>query len=781
MARITLEDAARAHTTPVSAPAQPGRKISLAAAEKAAPQSAGSLFTRGLVDFIHDVGALGGLLYDWTLAPANVPDPDVARAVGADPNDPEVAARGSSAFEGVNQSRARTHTLMESADFYRGEPVGPRERAIHAIGRGGPLAAVGAAGAGPVAGAAVLAGAAGGPFVGEYTQEALTPEGEDPGLGAVLGGTGAEILATLPLAMIGNPGAMSSLVDNPGRVVSTLQKMRAEKLAASAPPEARRVLDELNRGTRRLWDTMNRGSREIVGEAPTFDLVDMYDISAYYKGKFPIDPDGQIDYAAVAADLLERDLARNPEIPLRPTQILEPEGASSDTLRRLEEGLVRLSPDGDNWSNVVAGQSRNAERAMRQQFVSQLRSGTAAGYVEGATRTVERAAASARQAWDAVDWEGMPRVRLKYLQDSANNVLRNSAYQEELVPQIVKRVAKGGKSMDHIDMQSVQNIRSRLIAVIQEGRDGGQAAITAQKAREMLQELDGVVDGMFTVGADGRNAFGQFIAEDGRDKLVGWQRARKAWRDYKALEDPDKLTGGDFTRALQSKNPDISVGRTAVSSRADAERAIALATDQETRVALERSVQEFLLGKPRPVTGRSVTGFSHSPTQVMDRLNSNREGVDLILGEAYTADLERLMQAWSGSKVGRVGSVAMETTTNTSGQASMGAFRKAMSILRRPPTDPVSATKTMAELLFDSLPDNAAALTLMQTIQLDRGLMANMLRLPTEVDPTVFSLQMQRAMQVARHQARTPETLIRAAEDVNIILRDEQQPSPWRR
>lgn len=776
----SYEDAVAGMTRPQEEPVAPSGPVSYEdAVQQTESQPWYKSVLHGVVQSKHDLSTVAGVVYDYLRGPDW--SPSAVRASLKDPNSEEAWAMQNPGYSAASANRAAENRSLERQGLYR-EPVNPDERAWSGAGRALAPSAGGAMAAGPIAGTAIMAGSVAGPFAGEYTQQALTPEGEQPGIGAVLGGTGAELLATLPFAMVGSPAAFSSLADNPSRVVQTIRRMRADRLAANAPPEAHELLLRLNQATKRLWGAMNRGARDVVGDAPQFDLPALFDISAYYKGRFPIDPDGNIDWATVSADLLERDLAAHPDIPNRPTQILERAGTSQDTMRRLEEGLVRLHPQGDEWSNVVAGQALNARMAMQRKFIDQLRGGGPSDYVAGAERTTRRVKQQATEAFRDLNFEAMPKMRLKYLEDGAREVVRGSQFQEDNVPKIVKRLGQGNSRMVHIDMEAVQNLRSKLVAIIRDGRDGGEAGLTAIKAREMLQHLDNTVEGMYTIGPDGRNAFGQFFSVNGAVEQQRLQRARRLWREYKEIEDPDKLSGGDFRRILESKNPDISVGRTAVSSAGDAELALRLAQDQHTRVSLERSVQQYIFGNPRStIDPRSVSGFSKSPEQILDTINQNREGIEMILGRDYTNNLESLLEAWRGSKVGRVGTIAMETSTNTSGAASFDKLRKTATILRHAITDPTKAAQPLAQLIFDSMPSNADALLAMQTIQLDRRLMADVLRLPTEVDPPAYALAVERAIRMAQHQSRTPETLARTAEDLNIILNEKGRQSPWRK
>lgn len=717
----------------------------------------------GLTEFSMDVPALGAALWDWTKRPTTFQESARKGVLGEEP-----APRGT-ATEAVRKKREEIHDNFQWAGFYR-EPVYPSERALSGVGRNLPTLPAAVAGLGPAGAVAETAATVYGPFVGEYTTQALTPEGQKPSLGAELAGTGAELVSTLPAAMVGNTGPLREAGTSG---IGTIKKMRAARLAETAPTEAVNVLNTLNRRAVRMWEAMHRGSREAVPEAPQFDLADLYDIAAFYQGKLPVDADGNLDYAAMAADALDMDLKKDPSVGgRRPTQVLDRAGVPTNALKLNERALSTLPATADKWSRVVSGQQDVLERSIKQQFVDSLRKGTPQRFVKGAEATIEKAKTRARDSWKNLDLQSLPKVRIAWIEKKTNEILKNSRFQEDLLPPLMRRIASGEERAiggEYLDMDAIQNLRSRLGAIVEEGGDGGEKAITAVKARELREHLDTIVDGIFEV-KKGRNRYGQFINPADKKKYKEWLAARDAWRSYKELTDIDRLNGGDMMRLIQSKNPSMRVGATAVASAGDAERALQFAkSDRWTKQALERSVQDYILGQPNPNT---ISGFTKSPQAIRNTLSTYREGTVKILGEKYVKDLEELLDLLESAKPG---AIDFNDKAASIGQSNPGSFMRMLGnvLTRAGIGDKYGATRyAVAYTLFREMPNNADAQFLMQVVAPDRELMRDLLRVDTKIDPASLMLRIERRMRLMQNQVRTPSVV---AEDADIILEDDDE------
>ena len=755
------------------------------------PMSLGGNLMHGLVEGATDNLSVLGAIADWVKGPDWSPQAvEAGVRAGQNPGDPN-AQRASDklqmpfgsrvansmdvvkgAFESpsyVEQGRDFTQPAPDrSADTFGSgnlplkrveptfrEPATPFEKGVSGAARGAFLAPAAFAGAGPLGVAGELGLMAFGPQVSEHVIDQMTPEGEEPGIGAVMSGVGAE-LAMVPMA----PGiAASTTRRNTPRAVNALRRARAASAAKSAPPEAMKLLGTVNDRAKRMWHGMYPGMDDVT-EAPQFTLEDLYDISAYYKGKIPSDPDGNIDYAELIADLLDESLLRTPGPGgPRPSQVGERAGLLRDNFRRLEENIVRMSPTGPEWSNVIAHQDYEYIAGIRRKFSNRVRSGAGEDFVKGAQTKVKEAHRVARDAWDEIPWEGMPRIELSKLANVEREVMEGSKFQDDLVPQLIKRFTKNNKEVEYIDMEAAQNLRARLGSIIREG-DQGEAGIRAIKAREMRDGLDSIIDSMLDVGPDGRNAYGQFASKSNPEAYEKWKAARKAWADYKDLTSLDVVDGGDMIKLLASKNGSRKVGATALSSLPDAKRAKKFAdTDPEIAKALEESVMYHLLGPPRP---NSVTGYSKRPQAVMETLDKSRDSAVEILGEAYVSDIEQLLEAALDSRPGRIGRVAFETTTATGGLTDPAS--RAISALR---AGKLETGKRVLDSILQSFTSEADKLFLQQTVIPDRELLRDVLRLASEVDVSVFAFRMEKA--IKRAQARGASLAGRAANEMQEI------------
>lgn len=658
------------------------------------------------------------------------------------------------------KTRDEVNKSFGLAGFYQ-EPVSPNERALSGVGRSALMLPVAAVGLGPFGVAGEIAATATAPFVGEHVTDALTKPGEKPGPLAIGAGVAAETAASLPAVVAGGPRT----------AVRGVQKLRALHLEKTATPEIKNILSKLNSRAARMWDAMYRGTKEAGHlKPPQFTLSDLYDAAAYYKGKFPVDPDGNLDFARIAADALDNSLKKSPGPGgLRPSQALR-----NEALRSHEMALAKVPGSGSKWSQVVSGQQDILERSVRQQFVDSLRKGTPQRFVQGAQKSIERQADRARTAWKALDFDAMPKVKISLIEKEAQNILANSEFQEDLVPGIITQLAEGrrGSSGTYLNMQAVQNLRSRLGAIIAEG-DAGQKGITAIKARELRDGLDEIIDGVFTRNKNGRNAYGQIIDPGKKKQFKQWVDARAEWKAYKDLTDVDRVSGGDMIRLLNSKNPSIKIGATAVASVPDAQRALRLAkSDRHTRAALDRSVQEYLLGHPDP---NSTTGFTRSPQSIRNTLDQYGDGVKEILGDQYVKDLHEMLDLVESARPGVMRDTDKIKAVNA--EIMNNWIKRAFIAVRIGIGDTRGAVRaSVGEFLFNEIPSDAHAQFLLHTIAPDRELMRDVLRLDGKVDPTNVMLRLQRRVRLVQNQSRAPLAIRRQTDRSNtdIILNEDR-------
>lgn len=712
----------------------------------------------GLTQFGFDTSKIVGAIADWVLTPPRTSVESARMGVtGKQPDD-----KSPDLYDTVARAQEETNKTFQREGYYR-EPATTWERSISGAARGLPMLPIAANSLGAPGVISELAATLYGPFVGEYTTDALTPEGQEPSAGAQAAGTAAEIISTLPAAFVGGPTA-----------AGTIKGMRAKTLAQSAPAEAVNLLNIINRRAKRMWDAMYSGVKDAPANPPEFNLADLYDVVSYYKGKFPTDPDGKINYHAVAADMLD-DSLRESAGPggFRPSQVLD-RGGVPNTLRAHEMALARHTKSGQRWASVTAGQQDILERSVKEQFIASLRRGTPQRFVKGAQAQIQKSADKARAAWKSIPFDQMPKLRLSLVEKRAQEIISESRYQEDLVPSIITRIADGktGEVGEYLDMGSVQNLRSRLGAIIQDGADGGEKEIAAIKARELRGHLDDLIDGTFERGKNGRNRYGQIIDPNKKKQYKQWLDARQAWKEYKDLTDIDKLDGGDMIRLLHSKNPSIKIGATAVSSLADAQRAKQLSkSDRWTRQSLERSVQEYILGKPDKST---LTGFTKSPQSIRNTLSTYREGTVEILGEQYVKDLEKFIDLIETAKPGAIGPNEFVPRDHA---ALANKITKATGILARLGVKDYRGAlrASFGAALIDELPSDVDAQFLMQVVAPDRELLRDMLRTSSQVDPTKIVLKLQRRLRVVQNQMRGPIAIDRRHDGPDIILEEEEE------